>query len=969
MIGCMTTQDREALISQIKLLTEENQRLKNLLKAHGIECSQDESRMTELSAGKHKDSSLKQHLSPQQKIELFRNLFRGREDVFALRWYSVKTGKSGYQPVCAHEWDRLLCDKKKFKCSECPNRQLTPLNDDDIFQHLAGRDELCRDVIGLYPMLKDETCWFLCADFDDKSCKHGYQSDVLAFADVCKSWGIHYSIERSRSGNGAHVWVFFSRPIAAGKARKLGNAILTEAMNRDGRISFQSYDRLFPNQDHLPDGGFGNLIALPLQGHARRLGNSVFVNDDFTPYPDQWEYLLSVRKLSVAAIKQLLREHANEVDMGELVKSSEAQPWETPIPARIAPEDFPKEITMVKSNMIYIPLLGLAPKMLNHLKRMASFKNPEFFSRMGMRLPTYNIPRIISCVELSENYLALPRGCENGVMDFFTTNHCTIRIDNQSYGGKNIHAEFVGTLRDDQEDAIVRLTQHDTGTLSATTAFGKTVTAIALIAKQKTNTLILVHNKALLEQWKRRLEDFLHLEYNQDEVLEKGKRRKRFSPFGCLYSQENSLHGLVDIALMQSCISNGEVKPFLRNYGMIIVDECHHVSSVMFEQVLRYANARFVYGLTATPIRKDGHQPIIFMQCGPIRYSVDSKTQMLQQSFQRVLIPRFSSFRSLSEDKQTYHQIIQELSEDDLRNQLIVKDVVDALNEKRTPIVISRLVSHVHILASLLRPFCPNVFELTGAISAKEQRQMMAQLQGVASSEPMIIVATINYIGEGFDYPRLDTLFLTLPMSYKGIVIQYTGRLHREYKGKSEVRVYDYVDAGVPMCDTMYHRRLRGYSAAGYHVRTSKEEASLSDTFIFHGNNFKETFLQDVCSAKQSIVISCSKIKIYRDKTIVQKLLMQQANGVKSHIFVHSAEGDMRQLINYGLSVTTNDNLTLQCAIIDKSIVWYGDINILGFHSPDNSVMRLHDTHIANKLLSLIYDHQPPPTPIQTTLF
>ena len=729
---------------------------------------------------------IKQHLSLEEKVDVFRNLFKGREDVFARRWYSRTSGKSGYQPVCRNEWDMKLCDKKKYKCTECPNRSFKPLEYEDIYRHLEGKSPEGQDVIGSYAILADNTCNFLCADFDDKSCKHGYKKDVLAYVGVCKKWDVPCSIERSRSGHGAHVWIFFEQPLPASKARRLGNMILTEATERYERMTFKSYDRFFPNQDRLPEGGFGNLVALPLQGKARKEGNSVFVDENFVAYEKQWNYLLEIKRISEVAVDAILAKHETASELGELSTTSESKPWETPSPQKIAHNDFPTNPILIRSNMLYIPLQGFSAKAVNHLKRIASFKNPEFYARQGMRLSTYNIPRIISCADMEEDYIALPRGCEDAVITLLESNKVAYRMEDKTNQGENIDVEFKGELREEQRAAIASLTVYNNGILNATTAFGKTVTAIGLIAERKVNTLILVHTKALLDQWKSRLEEFLQIDFTEDNLPKKRGRKRVFSPFGTLDSKGNSLHGKVDIALMQSCLEDDGVKPFVRNYGMLVVDECHHVSAVNFERVLKYVNARYVYGLTATAIRKDGHQPIIFMQCGPIRYSADTKTQMTSQTFERLLVPRFTSYRELTDDKSTYAPMIQKMAEDESRNRLITNDVCEALKEGRSPIVLTSLTAHVKTLANALTPHCKNVVTLIGSESAKEKRQKMEYLQNVPPSEPLVIVATGKYVGEGFDYPRLDVLFLALPVSWKGIIAQYAGRLHREYPGKKE---------------------------------------------------------------------------------------------------------------------------------------------------------------------------------------
>lgn len=579
--------DADSLMRKLHELEEENKRLKSLLAKHGIafEACAHDGNLASFQSLNLTTSTIS--LSLQEKVELFQSLFKGREDVFAKRWYSDTTKKYGYQPVCEREWNREFCDKRKYKCSECPNRKFAPLSYEHIFNHLAGKDAYGRDVVGLYPMFNDNTCYFLCTDFDDKSCEHGYQNDVLAFASVCKEWSIPCYIERSRSGNGAHVWVFFDTAIAAIKARRLGKSILSEAMNKEVHLSFKSYDRFFPNQDTLPDGGLGNLVALPLQGQARRIGNSVFVDGNFKPYPDQWRFLLSIQTLSEATINDILQKHASA--LGELTKSSEGKPWETPKPETIDQSDFPTSITLTRGNMLYVPLHCLSAKAVNYFKRMAAFHNPEFYAKQGMRLSTYDVPRIISCSELTDDFLALPRGCEDDVAELLKVNNVRYSIDDKTCHGRAINVSFKGELREEQLQAMSSMLSHPIGTLSATTAFGKTVFAIAMIAQRKVNTLILVHRKSLLDQWKKHLKDFLEI----NEVVEgKSKRRKKdLSPIGELCSGKDSLHGVIDIALIQSCLENNKVKSFVRDYGMVIVDECHHVSSVSFEQVLKQVNA------------------------------------------------------------------------------------------------------------------------------------------------------------------------------------------------------------------------------------------------------------------------------------------------------------------------------------------------------------------------------------------
>lgn len=953
------------LLRQYEVLHKENEVLKSLLKIHGIEY---ETRMKE-DMNKLIYSLVSVPtitLSIDERLRLFQSLFKGREDVFARRWFSKTTGKSGYQPVCINEWKQGICDKKRYRCAICPNRNFAPLTTQDMYRHLEGKDEYCCDVVGLYAIMQDNNCAFLCADFDDKNCKYGYKEDVLAYVGVCREWLIPYAIERSRSGNGAHVWIFFEAPLPASKARRLGNAILTEAMTHNGQMSFNSYDRFFPNQDYLPEGGFGNLVALPLQGQARRKENSVFVDNDFLVYKDQWAFLYNLKKIQESTIDQLLRLHSQE-ELGKLSISSESKPWVTPLPQNITQEDFHAKVEIIKADKLYIPLKAVSAKVLNHLKRIAAFKNPEFYSKQALRLSTYAIPRIISCFDITNEYLAMPRGCEDATRSFLNDNAVIYTIIDKTNHGNKISVSFQGEEREEQLEAINALLPYTNGILHATTAFGKTVTAAAIIARKKVNTLILVHSKALLKQWHDRLTEFLNIDYPQHEEKNKRGRGKVFSPIGCFDSSGNTLHGIIDIALIQSCLDEDGVKPFVQDYGMVIVDECHHVSSITFEQVLRSIKAHTIYGLTATPIRKDGHQPIIFMQCGPIRFSTDVKSQIAKQSFDRFLIPRFTSYNSILEDRLSIATLYKYLSEDEIRNNLIVEDICKAVNTGRTPIILTNRTAHVYVLAEKLKATIKNVISLTGAGTTREKREAMQRLQNIPDSEQLVIVATGKYVGEGFDYPRLDTLFLALPISWKGLLTQYAGRLHREYEGKKDVRIYDYIDIHEPICDSMYRKRLKGYAAIGYKTINTAQPtlfdhinditSSVVENQIFNGSTFYRPYTSDLIKAKHSIVIFSPKLYRTEQNSLVTLLKELTQQGIEI-LITTAAENEQTAFIqSKGLSVKVKPKLSLYTTIIDKEVVWYGSINTLGYASKDDNMIKVTDIYLANELIEMIHKH------------
>jgi len=777
----------EELLNKYNVLIKENNKLKNQVKELkiklGMTIETEEKTIVETCG-----TGINKYSSTNEKILLYRSLFCGREDVFARRWYSKTTEKSGYQPVCENEWADGLCDKRKYKCSACPNRKLSPITDEDIYKHLEGKDHYGRDVIGVYPMLVDETCYFLCADFDDKE----YEKDALAFCEICDELNIPVYIERSRSGGGAHIWIFFDVPIPAVIARRLGSLILTKAMERRSDISFSSYDRLFPNQDTMPNGGFGNLIALPLQGKARKNGNSVFVDRNFKAYSDQWAHLSSVQKISIQSIEKTLDTFSRNDVLGTLVDESPEKPWETKQKTHLTNIDFPDKLEIIRSNMIYIPKEGLSANAQNYIKRLSAFKNPDFYKSQAMRLPIYDKIRIICTADITDLYIGLPRGCEPALCDMLNDKVEYLNIIDKTNIGETISVEFNGKLREEQEVVANELFKHNIGVLSATTAFGKTVIASHIVGQRKTNTLILVHTQALMQQWKKSLEQFLTFDIIPPEPKKGRGRRKSWSPVGLLGVGKDTLNGIVDIAVMQSLVDGDEVKELVRNYGMIIVDECHHVSAVNFEKILKYANAKYVYGLTAAPTRQDGHHPIIFMQCGPIRYRVDAKAQADKRDFEHYLIPKFTSFRNISDDNIT--TLYKKLSDDAMRNNLIINDVVMSVKNGRTPIILTERREHVAALAELLNPHCDNVIPIIGTTSAKSRRETLERLENIPEEESLVVVATGKYVGEGFDYPRLDTLFLALSIAWKGKVAQYAGRLHRNYPGKNEVQVYDYID-------------------------------------------------------------------------------------------------------------------------------------------------------------------------------
>lgn len=744
--------------------------------------------------------------NPAEKVALFLRLFRCRQSVYPKLWENPRKGTKGYSPACQNEWARGICQKPKVKCSECPHRVFPRLDEAAVEAHLRGKH-----TVGTYAIREDDTCTFLACDFDGT----GWRSDILTYQSVGQQMGVQVSIERSRSGAGAHAWIFFSEPVPARLARALGTLILSRCGEVCHTLSLESYDRFFPNQDFIPKGGFGNLIALPLQKTPRDVGNTVFLDGSLQPRPDQWAYLALVVRLSLHDLNGVLSEFG-PADNGRRDSSADAS---LNVDARILNASSRpvagvlrgKTVEIIRGAQLGVPLNDVPALLVTALKRTASFPNPRFYELQRMRLQTYPNPRFIFSGEMRPDQIVLPRGVLDKVRDLLKTAGSTIRIRDARVGRKRIIADFKGVLTHSQEEAVTETKKYDEGILVAPPGSGKTVMGCALIARRKVTTLILVHRKQILDQWKRQLATFLGAEHADTGHLDGSRKR---------------LTGKIDVVMLQALAKSDMVNEMSRQYTQVIVDECQHVPAASFEGVMKQLNARYVVGLTATPYRKDRLEKILFQQCGPVRHSMGSVDDGQLGKMVRVretgLRPKLDIGAS-----PPYHVFAELLASDAERNEIIVADVIDALKKGRFPLVLSDRKNQIAVLAEHVRAGFTGtedkplrLFAMDGQLSARRRHAMLSEITGAHEhGNPVVVLSTASLIGEGFDLPQLDTLVLAMPLSFKGRVVQYAGRLHRIWKGKVSVTIFDYVDSFFALSIKMYQRRLRVYRDMGYVVQ------------------------------------------------------------------------------------------------------------------------------------------------------
>jgi len=779
-------------------LCAENARLIALLQKHGIEW-----RLQPASAPAQPPEQEASKLSTAEKVALFGRLFRGRTDVYPVRWEGKTSGKTGYSPACANEWRAGICEKPRIKCSDCGHRQFVPLTDSVIYDHLAGEH-----TVGVYPLNSDDSCHFLAVDFDEAD----WRDEARAFYRSCAELGVPAALEISRSGKGAHVWIFFSRRIPARDARRLGTAIISHTCARTRQLQLTSYDRLFPNQDTMPKGGFGNLIALPLQKKPRETGCSVFVDEALQPYPDQWAFLASQRLMALDDLEPAILQAtggSHPLDVTFIDEEDHKEPWKrAAATGKKLPGLLPASLTITLANLVYFEKAQLPQALANRLIRIAAFQNPEFYRAQAMRLSVWDTPRVIGCAENYPEHIALPRGCLDAIQDLLRENAIRCEIRDERNAGNPIQVEFGGTLRMDQETAVSAMLAHDAGVLCAPTAFGKTIVGSAMIARRGVNTLVLVHRTELLKQWQERLRTFLGVGKDVVGTIGGGKAKPT---------------GKIDLAVMQSLSRKGEIDPLVENYGQVIVDECHHVGAFSFDAILKRVKAKYVHGLTATPMRRDGQQPIIFMQCGPIRHTASRPSGAPNDL---AVTPHEINRRIELSDQAGIQDVFRYLSEDRDRTTEIADQIASAFNAGRKVLTLTERTNHLDAILAALAGRVPRPFVLHGRMSKKQRAGLISELDALPPDSARVVLATGKLVGEGFDHPPLDTLVLAMPISWKGTLQQYAGRLHREYATKSDVRIIDFVDAGHPALLRMWDKRQRGYRAMGYRIEAMRSAMS-----------------------------------------------------------------------------------------------------------------------------------------------
>lgn len=845
--------DIAELQQKIDILERENQYLKSLLHDAGISYKNIDTSINDMFEPDQGVRILHREITPNDANRFFA-MFWGRTDVYSKRTVKKSTGEVNYYTQCYNFW-KSGCPRingSKIKCQDCGRQAYKKLGIEQIMAHLKGEASDASDVIGVYPLLQDDTCRFLVFDFDnhEKGAEKNdfansddiWKEEVDSLRKICELNGIDALVERSRSGRGAHLWIFFQNRIAASLVRKFGNALLRKGAESVNLKSFHYYDRMLPMQDHLPEGGIGNLIALPLQGKALEEGNSAFVDEKWNVYPDQWAVLFSKSKLTKGFIEDKIKEWkiCNPLENTELTETDSEKPWDET--SRFQSIDVEGAMCITLADGIYVKTSNLKPRIQNHIRRLAAFSNPLFFKNQAMGLSNFSNARFIYLGKDENGYIKIPRGLLEVITLKCNEAGIKLQTEDKRCSGRGINIKFCGQLKDSQVPAVEKLIANDSGILNAATAFGKTVVCCNLIAQKKVNALILLQSSSLMEQWENSLEQFLMIDEEPPEYeTPSGRKKKRKSVIGKLQGAHDSTTGIIDIAMVGSLCKKGEFHKRLKEYGLVIVDECHHAASNTMVDVLQEVHAKYVYGVTATPLREDGLEKINYMLLGPIRYKYTSKDRAKEQGISHLVFPRFTKavVPRFQQDKMHPNEAYAIVRDNEERDNLIINDVKKCIDEGRTPVILSKYVDHSRRLYERVINFADKVFLLSGKNSKKEHRGILQEMSQVRSEESMILVATGKLIGEGFDFPRLDTLIMATPVAWKGVLEQYAGRLNRDYAGKESVIIYDYVDGHISMFDRMYHKRLKAYKQIGYDIYSGEMSKKQEVNAIFDIDNIQ----------------------------------------------------------------------------------------------------------------------------------
>ena len=729
---------------------------------------------------------------------------------------------------------------------------------------------------------------------------------------------------------------------------------------------------MLPAQDSLPeDSAVGNLIALPLQGKALQDGNSAFIDGNWNAYPNQWETLFNKPRLSQEFLEEKIKEWSNIIDdiAANAAESDREKPWNRM--QHFNKNDVEGKLHIILSNGIYVDNTNLKAAMQNRIRRMAAISNPVFYKNQAIGTSNYDTARWIYLgKDHLSGYIQIPRGLQDELWENIKQADIDYEMEDERQQGRKINVDFKGELRPEQDKALKELIRYDNGILHAATAFGKTVVSSAIIAQKKINTLIILESSALIEQWKEALEKFLNINEGLPTYETKtGRVRKRKSLIGTLQGAHDSMTGIIDIAMAGSLCKNGKYHKMMNEYGLVLIDECHHSASETIANVLKEVKAKYVYGVTATPKRGDGLEKINYMLIGPIRYSYTAKEKAKEQGIQHLVYPRFTMTvppRGVITDKMHPNEAYEIIHNNDVRDEQIIEDVKNCVAAGRTPVVLSRYKDHSEKFYERLKSYADHVFLMTGNNSKKEHRKILEQMHQVDKNESLILIATGSLVGEGFDFPRLDTLFMATPVSFRGVVEQYAGRLNRDYAGKENVIIYDYVDNHIPMFNNMYMKRLKAYKQIGYEFGDGLQTVKQTVNAIYDGNNYSENYHKDLLDSNKNIIISSPVISGSKVYELINMLKEKQMSGVQVTIVTWTPDSygfgdaaywmqlheDMRRA---GFYIRTVEEYCDRFAVIDQEVVWYGNINLLAKDKVDDSIMRVRSKGIAGELMEITF--------------